>query len=340
MRLMHPQVGLSHLCGLLGFSRQAFYKSVESKTSRLSFHAIVADLVIEIRQKIGNEKLGSRKLQPLINEQLTLQGLSVGRDQLFDIMNTYGLKVRRRNRRKPRTTDNTHDFRRYPNLIKNVDLIQAEQVMVSDITYIRVREKFMYLSLITDSWSRKIMGYCLHQDLSTEGPMNALLMAIANRSYQKRKLIHHSDQGVQYCSHSYISMLKSNSITISMASKGSPHENALAERINGILKHEYGLNKTIESEERARKLVELAVESYNSKRPHNSLSGLTPEQAHGTDKHKKDLTAPLTSSTRTKPIPVKHQQDLHQDRQPQEGLTSLQTIKIRTNQKHDNETPD
>ncbi|WP_258102386.1 IS3 family transposase [Marinoscillum pacificum] len=337
---MHPQIGLSLLCGLLGFSRQAFYKSIQSKTSRLSFHAIVADLVVEIRSKINNEKLGCRKLHPLINEQLSKQGLSVGRDQLFEIMNTYGLKVRSRKRRKPCTTDNTHGFKRYPNLIKDMVLLKSEQLMVSDITYIRVKEKFMYLSLITDSWSRKIMGYCLHKDLSTEGPMNALLMAVANRSYPNRRLIHHSDQGVQYCSHSYISMLKTNSITISMASKGSPHENALAERINGILKHEYGLNKIIESEERARRMVELAVESYNSKRPHNSLSGLTPEQAHSADKLKKDLTPPLTGHTRIKSIAVKCSQDLPEQGKQLIGLKNEESIKIRTNRNHDNREPD
>lgn len=337
---MHPAIGLSHLCGLLGFSRQAFYKSVQTKTSRMTFHAIVAELVTEIRLRIGNEKLGSRKLQPLVNEQLAKQELSIGRDQLFDIMNTYGLKVRRRNRRKPHTTDNTHDFKRYPNLVKGLELAKPEQLIVSDITYIRVKERFMYLSLITDSWSRKIMGYCLHPDLSTDGPMNALLMAIANRMYPNRKMIHHSDQGVQYCSHGYISMLKANSVTISMASKGSPHENALAERINGILKQEYGLSKVIESEEKALRMVELAVESYNSKRPHNSLNGQTPEQTHGTDKRKEDLHSPVTSSRRTNPSMVKSIQDLKPYRQQQAGLEHQQTSEIRTIQNNDKQESD
>lgn len=337
---MYPHTALSHLCGLLGFSRQAFYKSMQSKASRLSLHAIVAELVSEIRLRIGNEKLGSRKLLPLVNEQLVKQGLSIGRDQLFDIMDTYGLKVRRRNRRKPRTTDNTHQFKRYPNLIKNLELTQPEELIVSDITYIQVKERFMYLSLITDSWSRKIMGYCLHPDLSTDGPLHALLMAIANRMYPNRKMIHHSDQGVQYCSHSYINMLKANSLIISMAGKGSPHENALAERVNGILKQEYGLNKTIESPEKAVRMVELAVESYNSKRPHNSLNGQTPEQVHGNDKRKEDLNSDMTSFKRTNQVSVKSFQDLQSDSQQLSGFECQETIVISTNQNHDKEEPD
>ena len=147
----------------------------------------------------------------------------------------------------------------------------------------------MYLSLITDMWSRKIMGYCLHEDLSTDGPLKALLMAISNRQYAGRNLIHHSDQGVQYCSHSYINMLKTHAIHISMAAKGSPHENALAERINGILKLEYGLGKVIDSNDKASKMIQAAIHSYNCKRPHHSLAGQTPQQVHGKDKWEQDL---------------------------------------------------
>jgi len=283
MRLMYQGIGLAYLCSLLGFSRQAFYKSIKSKDIRVAFHSIVADLIIDIRNKIGNQKLGTRKLLPLVNEQLEKQGLSIGRDQLFDVMDVYGLKVRYRKRRKPRTTDNTHGFKRYPNLIKAKELSSPEQVVVSDITYIRVKEKFMYLSLITDGYSRKIMGYCLHDNLSTEGPLKALLMAISSRVYPTSKLIHHSDQGVQYCSHEYINTLKTNGIAISMAYKGSPHENALAERVNGILKQEYDLKKTIESAGKATEMVTIAIDSYNNRRPHNSLLGMTPEQAHCSD---------------------------------------------------------
>lgn len=309
MRVIHPGRGLAYLCQLLGKSRQAYYQGLQKRDSRLAFATIVAELVVETRDRVGNQRLGTRKLLPLINEQLGKQGMYIGRDQLFGIMDSRGLKVRHRKRRKPRTTDNTHGFRRYPNLIESLELKQSEQLWVSDITYVRVRDKSMYLSLITDAFSRKIMGYRLHEDLSMEGSMKALMMALGNRQYPKNKLIHHSDQGVQYCSHSYINMLKTNGIGISMASKGSPHENALAERINGILKQEYGLGKTIDTEDKARHLVNAAIKSYNVKRPHQSLDGQTPEQMHNADNWKQDLAEELSIKSSTKKVSVKTDQD-------------------------------
>lgn len=309
MRVLYPDRGMAYLCQLLGFSRQAYYQGQQTKNNRLAISQIVAELVSEVRDQIGNHKLGARKLLPLINEQLDKKGLRIGRDQLFDIMDSYGLKVRRRKRRKPGTTDSTHGFKRYPNLIKNIDLKQPEKVWVSDITYVRVKDKFMYLSLITDAYSRKIMGYRLHEDLSTEGSMKALMMAISNRQYTKHKLIHHSDQGVQYCAHNYVNMLKTQGIAISMAAKGSPHENALAERINGILKQEYGLGKVIESEDQARQKVDAAIASYNCKRPHHSLEGQTPDQVHGADNWKQDQAEELSTKSRTKNNRVTQTQD-------------------------------
>ncbi len=309
MRVLHPDIGLARLCQLLGFSRQAYYKSVQSRDSRLAMSSIVAELVYDIRCSIGNHKLGTRKLLPLINEQLEKQGQRIGRDQLFNIMDRYELKVRQRKRRKPTTTDNTHGFRRYPNLVKNLDIEQSERVWVSDITYVKVADRFMYLSLITDAYSRKIMGYRLHKDLSVEGSIKALLMAIGNRQYPKRKLIHHSDQGIQYCSHAYVNMLKTQGIFISMASKGSPHENAQSERMNGILKQEYGLGRVIDSEDKARHLIDAAVTSYNDKRPHQCLQGHTPAQIHGADNWKQDLTEGASTKIRIRKTDAKLIQD-------------------------------
>lgn len=313
MRVLHPDRGLAYLCQLLGKSRQAYYQGQQTKNNRLAFSEVVAELVAEIRDRVGNQRLGARKLLPLVNEQLKKQGLSVGRDQLFQIMDAYGLKVRQRRRRKPRTTDNTHGFKRYPNLTETLELERSEQLWVSDITYVKVKEKFMYLSLITDAHSRKIIGYRLHEDLSAEGSMKALMMAVGNRQYPKRKLIHHSDQGVQYCTHNYVNMLKTNGIAISMASKGSPHENALAERINGILKQEYGLGKTIDTEDKARHLVDAAVESYNVKRPHQSLDGQTPVQIHNADNWKQDLVRRMSTESSTKKASVNSVQDYHHE---------------------------
>ena len=285
MRALHPDKGLAYLCQLFGKSRQAYYKGQKVKDHRIVFEEVVSELVVELRDKLENQKLGTRKLLPLIKEELARQGLTIGRDRLFDIMNLYGLKVRRKRRRSPRTTDNTHQYRRYANLVKDNPIKQAEQAWGCDITYIRLKDgRFMYLSLITDMYSRKIVGYHLHESLSAEGSIRALMMAIANRQYPQRTLIHHSDQGVQYCSYDYINTLKNNGISISMAAKGSPHENAIAERMNGILKQEYGLGIPLPSPEKARSLVDSAVVAYNAKRPHQMLEGQTPEQVHQHDK--------------------------------------------------------
>ena len=309
LRVLHPGISLANLCQLFGKSRQGYYQSRQFQLDRSSLDAIVSQLVIELRIKIGNHKIGGRKLLPLINEQLAKSGLQIGRDRLFDIMEANDLKVRRRKRKRPITTNSRHGFKRYNNLIKNLAIKQAEQVWVSDITYIHVAGKFMYLSLITDAYSRKIVGYCLHEDLSTQGTLQALLMALTNRYYPNRSLIHHSDQGTQYCSHQYVSMLKTHDVAISMAHKGSPHENALAERVNGILKQEYGLGKSIDNQQKAIQMVNKAIESYNCKRPHNSLAGQTPNQIHGNVLWKQDLEEDMSSKNRTKIKEVTTNQD-------------------------------
>ena len=284
MRALHPGISLAYLCQLLGRSRQAYYQGQQSKDNRLLYEALVAELVQELRNRLDSPKLGTRKLLPLVQEELRHQGLTIGRDHLFQIMDSYQLKVRQRKRRAPSTTDNTHYFRRYSNLIKEMQVERDSQIWVADITYIRIKgDRFMYLSLITDQYSRKIVGYKLHEDLSTEGPLQALLMALTHRNYPDKALIHHSDQGIQYCSHEYVSTLRSNGIAISMASKGNPYENPLAERMNGILKHEYELNKVMESSEKAIRTVARVVSVYNSKRPHGKLAGNTPDQVHGND---------------------------------------------------------
>jgi putative transposase len=300
MRVLYTGRGLACLCQLLGYSRQAYYKVKKHREDKAAFYTIIAELVTEIRTEIGNYKIGTRKLLPLIKEKLEKSDLSIGRDQLFEVMEQYGLKVRQRRRRRPRTTNSEHGFVRYPNLVKNLELTQAERVWASDITYIKVKNHFMYLNLITDCYSRKIVGYCLHEDLSAEGTVKALMMALSNRQYPARKLVHHSDQGIQYCSQSYINMLKTHSVSISMAAKGSPHENALAERVNGILKSEYQLGRSIENETKALAKVDQSIASYNLKRPHNSIGGNTPEQKHNEDNCKQDLESYQTTTSRTK----------------------------------------
>ena len=279
MRMLYPLQGLATLSGLFGKTRQGWYQWASGLDETVLFDALVAQMAIDIRSEMNNMKLGTSKLLLLINEQLDLQGLHVGRDRLYAILRERGLLIRRR-RRRAVTTNSNHLFKRYPNLIKERVLNQPEEVWVSDITYLRLEKGFAYLSLITDAYSRKIMGYCLHPTLAAEGPQKALMMAFTQRHYPDHKLIHHSDQGIQYCSYDYVQLLKSNGIAVSMTKGGSPQENAIAERINGILKQEYELHKTFGSIEQAQKAVAQGIASYNEKRPHRSLEMQTPDQVH------------------------------------------------------------
>jgi len=182
-------------------------------------------------------------------------------------------------RLKPYTTDSNHPCKKYPNLIRDIKyLTHPGQLRVSDITYIRLKEKFCYLSIVTDAYSHKIIGHCLHPSLHSEGPITALLLAV--QSKQQTTLIHHSDRGSQYCCADYVQMLEHYRIQISMTEKGDPYENAIAERVNGILKTEFLLEKTFACFSEAQQAVNHAVEKYNHIRPHDSCDKLSPVQAH------------------------------------------------------------
>ena len=171
-------------------------------------------------------------------------------------------------------------MRKYSNLIRELDVQHPEQLWVSDITYIRLTNEFAYLSLITDAYSRKIVGFCLRNDLSAEGCMKALRMALSNRQYRQQPLIHHSDRGTQYCCKEYVDLLIDHKIAISMTENGDPYENALAERVNVIIKSEFKLYSSSSGIEETEKLVVTSINNYNNLRPHASCDYLTPEQAH------------------------------------------------------------
>lgn len=226
--------------------------------------------------------LGTRKLLFLLSPELKKHGIKMGRDQLFDLLRFHGLLMRRR-RYGIRTTNSHHWLKKYPNLTVGLLPTAAEQLWVSDITYIRTKQGFSYLSLITDAYSRKIMGYALHETLEATGCLKALSMAISQRQSaapSASSLIHHSDRGVQYCCAEYIELLMKENISISMTQNGSPYENALAERINGILKHEFRCDQIYDSQQEARRSIYGAIGVYNQKWPHGSLDYFTPEQAH------------------------------------------------------------
>ena len=223
--------------------------------------------------------LGTRKILYKIEPMLKDHGIKMGRDQLFDLLRFHGMLIRRR-KRSVVTTDSFHWLKKYPNLVEGLSLCASEQVWVSDITYIKTIEGYSYLSLITDAYSRKIVGYCLHASLESAGCIEALTMALANRRFARRPLIHHSDRGVQYCSSSYVDILMGNSIAISMTQNGSPYENALAERMNGIIKSEFIPRRLFRNHAEARQAIDNIISAYNNQRPHASLNYLTPDFAY------------------------------------------------------------
>lgn len=242
-------------------------------------HAIIIKTVQEIRANMP--RIGTRKLKFMLDNSLQKHGISIGRDLLFDLLSEYGLLVRRRKKRKCITTDSDHPFKKYPNLIRDMIADRPCLLWVSDITYIALGNSYCYLSLVTDAYSRKIVGHCLHTTLEKEGPLSALKMALVTRQREKQKLlIHHSDRGLQYCCKDYIDLLAQNQITVSMTEKGDPYENAIAERVNGILKSEFLLSKTFKNYEEALEVVNSSITTYNAQRPHLSLEYCTPQQAH------------------------------------------------------------
>jgi putative transposase len=241
-------------------------------------NAIIIKRVNEIRADMP--RIGTRKLYFLLTDTLQQHDIQIGRDRLFDLLSDYGMLVRKRKRRKIYTTDSNHPFRKYPNLIRELSVVHPNQLWVSDITYISLTGKFGYLSLVTDAYSRKIVGYCFYPTLEKEGPLSALKMALAGNQLVFKGMIHHSDRGLQYCCVDYISLLGANQILVSMTEMGDPYENAIAERINGILKTEFELNKTFKTFEEAHDTIRRVIQVYNEQRPHASCNYLTPSQAH------------------------------------------------------------
>lgn len=276
MKHDYPALGIGMLCRLFGKTRHAYYDAIWRREDTLLSEDIIINHVLSIRNELP--RVGTRKLHYLLQPILATHGIHIGRDQLFDLLSGHGLLIRRR-RRKVFTTDSRHWMRKYANLITDLKITRPEQVWVSDITYISMPGKWGYLSLITDAYSRKIMGYCFREDLSAQGCIQALQMALRNRIYQQ-ELIHHSDRGSQYCSAQYVNMLIKNKVAISMTQNGDPYENALAERVNGIIKNEFNLHNTQTGMEKTTIRITDSINAYNKIRPHASCDYLTPEQAH------------------------------------------------------------
>ena len=223
-------------------------------------------------------KLGTRKLYSLMARELQEEQIKVGRDKLFEILKKNAL-LQKKKRRYVRTTNSQHWLKKYPNIIKGIIINRSEQVWVSDITYIRTDEGYCYLSMITDAYSRKIMGSCLSKTLSAEGCLSALEEALGQR-ISESPLIHHSDRGLQYCSKEYVEKLRSNNIGISMTENSDPYENALAERMNKTMKEEFLCLESFRTFEIAKKVVSESINIYNEERPHLSWQMMKPAEVH------------------------------------------------------------
>jgi putative transposase len=269
------------MCLQFGYTKQAFYKQLKTAQNATLQNEVVLELVQE-KRKIWKRGSG-RNLHQSIKKELCEHEIKMGRDTFFDLLRENKLLIKPK-RFRTKTTCSFHHFNKFNYLIKDRIPFRSNEIWVSDITYLWLKklDKFCYLSMITDLYSRKIVGYCVHEDLSVNGCLEALKMALKQRVNKLENLIHHSDRGVQYCSHAYVKLLHKNNIQISMTQTGDPLENAVAERINKTIKEEFTNDRQInfttivEAKTEIRKFIEF----YNSKRPHRSVEWLTPNEAH------------------------------------------------------------
>jgi transposase InsO family protein len=262
-------------CYLFGIDRQVYYRKIRRKINKQSKAEQVVSMVIEIRKSMP--RLGTKKLYYLLSDRLQL--MKIGRDKFFDILRANHLLIQPK-RSYHITTNSHHRFRKHQNQILDLEINRPEQVWVSDITYIGKREKPCYLSIITDAYSKKIMGHYVADNLNAESSLKALRTAIKQRKNKDLPLIHHSDRGLQYCANDYQSILNKNGILTSMTQNSDPYENAVAERINGILKQEFMIDKYNQDLDVMKRIVKEAINTYNVQRPHYSNYMLTPNQMH------------------------------------------------------------
>jgi len=266
------------LCEQLGLTRQGHWRWAAGQPRAALEAEVIVELVLDIRRRMP--RLGGRKLHYLLRPDLARMGLGLGRDRLFELLGERGLLIEPR-RRTTRTTNSFHRFRVWPNLIRQLAVTRPDQVWVADLTYLRCADQFVYLFLVSDLFSRKILGRVVGQTLEAHWALEALGMALAGAQGPVAGLIHHSDRGVQYCCQDYVDALKKEEAQISMADVGNPYENAVAERICGILKGEFYLDRTFDGPAAARRAALEAIDIYNHQRPHSSLGMLTPGCCYG-----------------------------------------------------------
>ena len=277
MKDSYPQISLTRLCRLLGITRQAFYQHFWKVSDVNTEQELILQKVRDIRNL--HPVIGGRKLYCLLQPFLLEHQIKIGRDALFDLLSTHKLLVRKRKRRIY-TTQSHHWLKKYPNLLKGWHPQKPGELWVADITYVSTKSGFLYMSLITDAYSHKIMGYNIADNLEAINTSKALQMALQSCSALPHQLIHHSDRGLQYCSAEYVNLLNEHNIRISMTENGDPLENPIAERINGIIKDEYLIHYAIQDQHQAINLLNSIVARYNQQRPHQSINMLTPEVVH------------------------------------------------------------
>lgn len=261
------------LCGLFGRSKQAFYQHHrKADENRIDKERILLH-IREIRDNLPG--CGVRKIHEMLRRYH--QTCHIGRDRLFDLLREEGMLIRKRKRKK-RTTYSDHHMRVYPNAVTDVIPVRPNEIWVSDITYLQYLDKDYYLFLVTDAYSHKIVGWTLSDNMKVNNAVQALRMALRQRK-DKNHLIHHSDRGSQYASYKYMRLLKRNGIMPSMTENGDPRENAIAERVNGILKEEFFKYMQL-TENNINKEIANAITNYNTRRIHYSIGLMTPEEAH------------------------------------------------------------
>lgn len=278
----HP---VAPLCALLGFSRQAFYKRQFNAFSCHEEDVLCTSIILYcqyLRQQENLPSSGFRELFELCRQYFG-EKFTLGRDRFRSLLRANGLLLRQR-RFRPRTTNSQHRFHKYEDLLNTEPKLvpqKAGELVVADITYISYKEGFAYLSLLTDAYSRCIVGHCLHPTLEVEGPLHALHQAFTfyrEHQIETKGMIHHSDRGIQYACGLYTSELQDRGCRISMTQTGDPLHNALAERMNNTLKNSWSVSSERQSFEEAKRVVDRAVQMYNEARPHQALGGKTPMQ--------------------------------------------------------------
>lgn len=277
MKQAYPQLSVDGICWLFGITRQAYYKYYRKERKSYLDTDVVIKMVEQIRTI--HPRMGTNKMLLLMKPALREQGIKIGRDAFFNLLRVNEMLIRTR-RRKSITTWSKHPYRKYKNLIGSIKVKRINQVWVGDITYLPTEAGDLYLSFITDMYSRKIVGYDVADNLESVNALQALKMAIKSLPNGTVDLIHHSDRGSQYCCYEYVNELKQSGIAISMTQKGDPLENPIAERLNGIVKNEYLVYRSIKTKEQAKGILKEAIAVYNKLRPHMSIEYKTPNEVH------------------------------------------------------------